>query len=150
MVEDIMNYLESGDEDEYETNQQYIGVDQLFRGFVVKDWQEANFHSTKYRILNKILVYHSVHHYNECWKHRNEAYHDPIKQRNRMLEWYNKIKNYIERNEPRMVNLYIRKHEINVNECTTDTIRKWILNAKEVMKKAEKLKKNDIRRYFEC
>ena len=67
-----------------------------------------------------------------------------------MLEWYNKIKNYIERNEPRMVNLYIRKHEINVNECTTDTIRKWILNAKEVMKKAEKLKKNDIRRYFEC
>ena len=49
-----------------------------------------------------------------------------------------------------MVNLYIRKHEINVNECTTDTIRKWILNAKEVMKKAEKLKKNDIRRYFEC
>ena len=84
------------------------------------------------------------------WKHRNKAYHDPIKQRNRVVEWYNKLKSYIERSEPRMINMFIRINQIDVNSCNTETIRQWIYNAKEVMKKVEKLPKNDIRRYFEC
>ena len=49
-----------------------------------------------------------------------------------------------------MVNIGMRKHQINTSECDADAIRRWILNAKEVMKKAEKLKKNEIRRNFEC
>ena len=49
-----------------------------------------------------------------------------------------------------MVNTFIRKHPIKVDECSAETIKSWICNAKEVMKKSEKLEKNDIRRYFEC
>ena len=61
-----MVYLENGDEDEYETTQQYIGMGQLFQDFVVKDWKGANFHCDKYRMLNKILVYYSVQFYRNC------------------------------------------------------------------------------------
>ena len=48
-----------------------------------------------------------------------------------------------------MVTMFITKHPIDVKECSTKTIKRWTHNAKEVMKNAEKLKKNDIRRYFE-
>ena len=37
MVEDIVNNLENGVEEDYETSQQHIGVRQSFRGFAVKD-----------------------------------------------------------------------------------------------------------------
>ena len=49
-----------------------------------------------------------------------------------------------------MVNIFIRKHPIKVDECSAETIKSWTHNAKEVMKKSEELEKNDIRRHFEC
>ena len=49
-----------------------------------------------------------------------------------------------------MVNIFIRRNQIEVKDCDTETIKRWIYNVKEVMKKAEKIPKNDIRRYFEC
>ena len=79
MIEDILVYLENGDPEEYETSQQYIGIDQLFQGFVVRDWKGSDFLCNKYGVLNKILVYHSVIFYKDCWKHRNEEYHDQVK-----------------------------------------------------------------------
>ena len=49
-----------------------------------------------------------------------------------------------------MVNMFVRRNQIEVNDCDTEVIKHWIYNNKEVMKKAEKIPKNDIRRYFEC
>jgi len=66
MIEDIMVYLENGDPDEYETTQHYIGMDAIFRGFIVRDWKEANFQCNKYRIVNKIVITHSVQFYRKC------------------------------------------------------------------------------------
>ena len=43
LIEDIVVYFDDGDEDEYESSQQYIGMMNLFRGFIVKDWEGANF-----------------------------------------------------------------------------------------------------------
>ena len=37
MVEDIVNFLENRDAEDYETSQQCVSVGQLFRAFVVKD-----------------------------------------------------------------------------------------------------------------
>ena len=110
----------------------------------------ANFQYEKYRTVNKIVVNHSVQFYRKCWMHRNESYHNPETQRNRIIEWYNKLKSYIERDEPLIVKLFVRKNPINVEDSNTETIKRWIYNVKEIMKKAEKLPRNDIRRYFEC
>ena len=51
--------------------------------------------------------------------------------------------------EPRMVNMLIRKHLIDKKEHSAEAAKIWTFNVKEVMKNAEKLKKNNIRRYFE-
>ena len=58
--EDILTYLENGTDDEYETNQYHVGMTELFRGYVVVDWKEANFACEKYKKLNKIIVRHCV------------------------------------------------------------------------------------------
>ena len=37
MCEDILRYLEHETEEDYETNQQYVGIKELFRGFTIID-----------------------------------------------------------------------------------------------------------------
>jgi len=37
MLEDIMVYLENGDSEEYKTTQHFIGMNAIFRGFIIKD-----------------------------------------------------------------------------------------------------------------
>ena len=79
--EDILWYLEDDieDEDEYETNQHYFSMKELFRGYVVLDWLEVDLRCRKYKKFNKIVVKRCVEFYNECWKNRNEVSHNKIK-----------------------------------------------------------------------
>ena len=76
MLEDIVTFFDNGEEeeDEFEICQQYIGMKELFRGYVVRNQKEANFNTTKYTELNKILVQNTVLFYNKCWLYRNEQY----------------------------------------------------------------------------
>ena len=84
MMKDIVKYFK-GDEDQYETPQQYVGFKDLLRGFVVKDWDGADFNCSKHTYLNKILVKKAVLFYSKCWKHRNDVYYDEEKQRGRLI-----------------------------------------------------------------
>ena len=78
-VEDILRYLENEQEEEYEMNQQYVGMQELFRGYIVIDWEGTNFGNKKYKKLNKIIVKRCVEFYDACWKHRNDEYHNDEK-----------------------------------------------------------------------
>ena len=105
ILEDIITFFDNGEEeeDEFETCQQYIGMKELFRGYVVRNWKETNFNTTKYAELNKILVWNVVLFYNKCWLHRNECYQDAKMQRKRMISWYKKLKHKAEQDEsPRL------------------------------------------------
>jgi hypothetical protein len=148
MGEDILCYLEEGPEDEYETNQHYIGMKDLFRGYVIKNWKETDFNSRKYRRLNKVLVRQCVWYYNECWKDRNRVMHDESKQRERLKKWYEKEKNKAERSEYRQLNLYVERCKIDIENSTNETIKKWIMNLKHMERKVEKIPVNDIRRWM--
>ena len=149
MMEDICKFFE-GEEDEYETTQQYVGFKALFRGYAVKDWKRADVNCKSYTSLNKILVKRAVLFYGKCWNHRNEICHDEEKQRERLIKWYEKIKTQVERHEPAQVKLFVRRNKIDVMRCKNETIRMWIHNVNEVRKKVEKLPLTDIRRHFEC
>ena len=61
---------------------------ELFRGYVVIMWEGTNENSDKYRVMNKIVVNKCVNFYVQCWKKRNETYHDEGKQRERIKKWY--------------------------------------------------------------
>jgi len=149
MMKDIAVYLNGGEEEEYTTSQQYIGIQELFRGYVVKDWIGANFNCNVFSELNVILVIHAVKFYIECWEHRNEIFHNETKQRSRMINWYIEMKEEIESNDPQQVQLFVRRTALDLNRCNTDTIRTWIQNVIELRKKVKKLPKGDIRRFYE-
>ena len=86
MINDIRKYLIN--RNDYETNQQYIGFKTLFRSYMIKNYQEANFNIMKYRKLNKILIKQCVQYYLECWMRRNEVLHDADFQKQRLRKWY--------------------------------------------------------------
>ena len=96
-------YLENGDEEEYATNQLVVGMSYFFRGFITKVWKGVNFSSENYRQLNKIVIRHCVQYYKLCWDNRNEALHNESMQRQHAIQWYEKIKRYVESNKPRQV-----------------------------------------------
>ena len=71
-------------------NQQYLGMQELFRGYVVIDWEGTNFKNEKYKKLNRISVKRYIEYYDKCWKYQNNEYHDKEKQRKRLIKWYEK------------------------------------------------------------
>ena len=148
--EDILRYLEDDveDEDEYETTQRYVGMQEIFRGYIVKNWMGANINCTKYYVLNKVLVYECVMFYNKCWKHRNEVAQDETKQRERLIKWYENERNEARNSKYNQVRLYVQRCVLDVNRCNCDSIKRWILNLKNIEKKVEKIPQNDIRQFL--
>ena len=80
-VEDILQYLENEEEKEYKTNQHLVGMQELFRGYVVVVWEGTELRSKKYSVLNKIIAKKCMEFYVKCWKQRNEILYDENKQR---------------------------------------------------------------------
>ena len=149
MLEDIAIFFNNeGEEEEYTTSQQCIGIKEIFRGFIVKDWEGSNFNSERFRELNKVLVVNAVLFYKECWTSRNECNFNEEQQRNRVMKWYEEVKRNVEENEPLAVKTFVRRNAINVQRCSVDTIKQWIYNVKEISKKVQKTPQGDIRRYI--
>jgi len=149
MLEDILNFMEENDEDDYETNQNMVGMTSLFRGHVVKVWKGVNFNQTKYKALNKILSKHCILYYQRCWKDRNEYYHNEELQKNRAVEWKRAIEQHVETNEGVNIRNFMRQMQIDEQRSSATTILKWIYNMKNAMKKVKQMRTNDIRKYFE-
>ena len=63
MIEDILRYLENDKSNDYETNQGIIGLQHLFRGYIVKVQMASDFSSSRFNRLNKILIKHCVAYY---------------------------------------------------------------------------------------
>ena len=149
MLEDIIGFLQGDeDEDEHETSQQCVGMKDIFRGIVVKDWKGADFNCTKYHKLNKIIVCHSVQYYRKCWLNRNEKLHDEEMQRIRVKEWKKNIEKQVEQKEPLAAKMHANRTKIDEERSSVDQIRRWTCGVKEMIKKVEKIPENDIRTYF--
>ena len=78
----------------------------------------------------------------------SEATFDPIKQKERMKRWYEKEKERGRNSNHGQIRLYVEKHNLDVERCNSDTIRRWIMNMKTIEKKVEKIPANDIRGYM--
>ena len=151
MIEDMLIYLDKDDEEDYETNQHLIGMSNLFRGFIIKVWKDVNlnsYDSEKCKKVNKIVIRHCVMHYKLCWDDRNEALHDDGMQRQRAMQWCNKVKKHVEHNKPRSVKLFADRTDVKIDQSRTETILQWICNVKTMMRKVEKIPQDDMRRFF--
>ena len=145
---DILLYLDSEDEDKYETNQYHVGMQELFRGYVVNDWTEVNFKTKKYRHLNAIIALECVSFYNRCWKHRIEILHDENKQKERMRTWYEREKEQGRNSNARQIRMYVEKYKFDTRTSSSDTYKRWSMNLKAIERKVEKIPMNDLRRYM--
>ena len=143
----VLWYLENEREEEYETNQHFVGMKELFRGYAVIDWERTYLQCTKHRHLNAIIVKECAEFHNKCWKYRNEIYHDANRQNDKMMKWFEK-KRKVEECEYRQIRLHANKCRLDVNVCQCDAIKRWIMNLKRIEKKAEKIPPNDIRRFM--
>ena len=56
----------------------------------------------------------------------------------------------MEQNKPMQVKLFILRNKIDASKCNTEAILQWIYNVKTMIRKVEKLPREDFRRYFEC
>ena len=124
-------------------------MQELFRGHVVIDWKGTTLNTTKCKKLNQIIVRKCVEFHVKWWQERNEERHNDDEQRNRLMKWYEKIKLKAENSNQRQMRLCVKKNEIKVQQCRTETIKRWTCNVKEFEKKIDKIPQNDIRRYFE-
>ena len=149
IIEDILRYIKQDEEDEYEINQGIIGIQELLRRHIMKVWKGVDFSKDNYRSLNKILVKHYVYYYNTCWKYKNEWFNNRERQQKRAIEWYKNIKKQVKNKELPQVKLIVRRNELKIERCKTETILQWIYNVKEMIKKVAKLPSNDIRRFFD-
>ena len=147
-VEDILQYLENEEEEEYETNQYLIGMQELFRGYIVVVQDGTNLRSKKYSVLNKIVTKKCVEFYVQCWKHRNKIFHNEEKQKECVKKWYEKEKERAENSNISQVRDFVKKFNINAELSNVETVKKWIMNLKKIEKKVESVPANDIRRYF--
>jgi len=145
MTEDILNFLEEDLDDNYETNQHLVGMAELFCGHIIKAWYGVDFSQDKYCILNRIVTKHYILYYAKCWKDRNIYYHDEQKQKIRAIEWKRKLEKNIEENELVNVRRMIQQMNIDEQQCSANTILKWIYTAKKLIGKVKKLPANDIR-----
>ena len=126
-----------------------IGFQNVFRGYILKDWTSANFNQEKYHKLNKIAVRLCVMHYYECWIDRNKKYHEEEFQRNRIIKWYQKVKESMINSPYPQVKAFVQRNQLDTERVKTQAMQRWIYNVKEMVKKAEEKPKNDIRRYCE-
>ena len=148
IITDIEVYVK-GENDELETTQQLIGMDMLFRGWVVKNWINVNEKQSHLMAkLNKIIVKQSVLCYSKAWVHRNEVLHSAEKYRTHVMDWYNRLVEMIQNGNKPSVKKYVRMQKLDVEKCDTSYIRLWIQTTMKMLKEAKTEKDNDIRNYF--
>ena len=75
LIEDIRKFLREDLED-FENNQQVIGMKHLFREFSIKVWNGTDFSGDKHTAYNRIENEHCIKCYFKRWKDRNDKLHD--------------------------------------------------------------------------
>ena len=143
-----MRYIENEEDEEYETNQYLVGMKELFRGYVVVDWEGTEITNDKFRVLNVIVAKKCIEFYTKYWKHRNEAYHDGEKQRLRIKKWFLNERENALNSRKVQIKQYATKFDIDSERSSVETMKIWIKNKKILEKKITNILSNDIRRYL--
>ena len=62
-IEDILRYFDNEEDEEYETNQLMIGIQELSQGYIVKVSKGVNFSCKKYREINEMAMKICIQYY---------------------------------------------------------------------------------------
>ena len=78
------------DLEDFETNQQVIGMKLLFRVFSIKVLKGSEFGGNNHVACSRIVNQNCMNYCCKCWKDRNEKMHEEVFQRKRIIHWQQK------------------------------------------------------------
>ena len=114
------------EEKECATTQYLVGMELIFKGWVVKNWLNANqSQSHMMKKLNKINVKYGVIFYSKPWIHRNEIVHDDEKFREFVIDWHKRIVSDIEKGNKLNMRRHMRLQKLDVKKCDMKHIKLW-------------------------
>ena len=124
IISNIRRYLRQ-EEEEMEKYQIVIGIKYLFRGYIIKKWSGIDFSfSIKYVELNRVIIAHSMKFYLTCWEDRNKCLHNPEEQWLRIVDWYENEWKEALKGDHLEVKKYVKSNELNVENITTEYMRR--------------------------
>jgi len=149
IIEDVTQYLARNESWTYNTTQHIIGMKNMFKGWIVKGWDNPEKEQSPEMIkVNKMLVKASVSYYSKSWVHRNEMLHNPKSYKSYVVQWHNRIVELIERSNRPVMRQYLRIQKIDTEKCSSGYIRQWNMAAMDMYKKTDKENLGDIRSFF--
>ena len=99
--------------------------------------------------INRIIVKSSVTFYSEAWKHRNEVRYKPELYKEFVKSWYRNVCEMVEKDNRPEVTRFVKRQELDLNNCDSAYIVEWIKKVMHMRKKAKKEVLSNIRQYFE-
>ena len=122
IIEDIKTYV-MGAQNEYATTQHAIGMELIFKGWVVKNWfdvqQKQRFTTGK---VNKIIVKQSMVFYLKAWKNRNDIMHNSGRYREHVIDWHKRLIKEIEKGNKPSIRKYVRMQRLELDKSDTGYI----------------------------
>jgi len=102
--------------------QTIIGVDTIFRGFIIKDWITTNIKCNQFKEYNKVIVKAVTNFYMRYWEYRNKVYHNVKIKKKYITKWYMNLKNKITTSKNYQLQWYIIDYNINLETITYNYI----------------------------
>ena len=145
-INDIHDFMNG--ENDVPGSQNIIGFKQLFRGYIVKDWFDANVDETKYATANKVIIKECVMFYNQCWKERNELVQKDTQRKVKLLNEVAAICTKYEHSTLTGVMQYLRQRPDNFELKPVTYIENWIQGFYLLRANSPKFFPGDIRNFF--
>ena len=124
-----------------------IGLEAIFRGFIVKYWT-GDGNETKFEKYNRVIAMNCVEMYFQCWTDRNEKFNEPEEQMRSLQICADKIRNKVE-SQSGYAKIFYEAHPLKENTKDIQYLKNLIRTIREIMNKQKSIIEIiDIRKYF--
>jgi len=143
MENDIVKY--SNKEENFWTNQQVLGMREVFRGIVVRDWVAMPIECIDFTPCNKVLIKKALNFYSECWNNRCVVMHSPEVRKQHLRKDIKAIKLEAISGIIQNYNRYVNAYPINEELATVESMRILIKKATVFRSNTKRSGQQDIR-----
>jgi len=143
MENDIVKYFNK--EENFWTNQQVLGMRDVFRGIVVRDWGALPIECIDFTPYNKVMIKKAVDFYSACWNNRCVVMHSPEVRKQYLRKELKAIKLEAMSGTIENYNRYVKAYPINEETASLESMSMWIKKARVFRNNTKRSGQQDIR-----
>ena len=132
-------------EENFWTNQQVLGMREVFRGIMVKDWASTPVESTDFTQHNKVLIKKDVNFYCEYWNNRRVVLHTLEVRKYYLRKETQEVKLEALRGSIKIYNRHVNAYPINDESASLESVSMWIKKERFFRTKTKISGQQDIR-----